>query len=192
VCSCLFLLYAIQLFNFINIYFFRNPIYNSEAYNLSSRLLSNYISLAQKHGTKIIVISDSPKNNFKHYLFETNSYNRETALHIRSLYQENKFEFRNAKFTRCENGLALPAGTTVITDAVSECKAVKPSPGKANLIIPLLADSGAIYNIYTDSVCKKYFLRKYPANFSFSDFSVENLSEKRFCEKFIVNPRARE
>src|SRR5258708_7826740 len=45
----LFFLYLFQIFNFINIYFFRNPIYNSQAYDLSSRIVSKYVSLAEKN-----------------------------------------------------------------------------------------------------------------------------------------------
>jgi 4-amino-4-deoxy-L-arabinose transferase-like glycosyltransferase len=44
--GCLIIIfYLFQIFNFLNIYLLRNPIYNSESFNFSSRELAKYLTL---------------------------------------------------------------------------------------------------------------------------------------------------
>lgn len=183
----LVIFYCINVFNFINIYFFRNPIYNSEAYNLSSRVVSKYLSLSQENNKKVLVISNSPKTNFKHYLFETNSFNATTSSNIMKQFKNNTFEMNNVIFTQCSASLNLEDNPIIITDASQKCESIDISKTKNIAAIPLLADGGPVLKIYNDSICMKYNLDRYPHNFSFSDFAVEALDEKRFCEKFITN-----
>jgi len=181
------ILYGIQILNFTNIYFFRNPIYNSEAYNLSARVVSRYIQLAVESGRKIIVISDNPKGNFFHYMFDTGIYNQNTAERIKNLIQEDRYEYDNVKFTKCSDTLDLSTSNTIISDATKKCGSLDFDNLKNNSTIPQLSDGGAIFRIVNDAVCKKYALGRFPYDFSFSDFAIESLPEIRFCEKFITN-----
>jgi hypothetical protein len=183
----LIVVYGVQLLNFINIYFFRNPIYNSEAYSFSSRIISRYIQLANEHGRKIIVISDNPKGNFFHYIFDASIYNQDTAGRIKNLIQEDRYEYDNATFAQCSDAIEVSTNTTIIIDANRECERFTLNNFKNNLNIAQLSDGGAIFRIMNDAVCKQYPLSRFPYDFSFSDFAVERLSEKRFCEKFITN-----
>jgi len=189
VLSVLMVLYGIQVLNFINIYFFRNPIYNSEAYNLSSRVLSKYIQLADVYGRKIIVISDNPKGNFYHYLFDANLYNANTARGISNLIQQSKYEYNNVTFTQCRDTLDFSGNTTIVGVAIKKCGSLDFNTPQGNLAIPQLSDGGPIFRIVNDTICSKYHesLSHFPYNFSFSDFAVENLPEERFCEKFITD-----
>lgn len=181
-------LYGIQILNFINIYFFRNPIYNSEAYNLSSRITSKYISIAANNGKKVTVISDSPKTNFKHYLFETNSYNIENAGQIKNLINQSYFKLNNATFITCSGQSIIPKDHTIIAVVGKKCTDIDFSETDNTLIISQLSDGGAIFRIVNDIICKKYNLGRFPRDISISDFSIESLSEKHFCEKYISNP----
>lgn len=181
------ILYGIQILNFVNIYLFRNPIYNSEAYSLSSRVISKYIQLADENGRKIIVISDNPKGNFYHYMFDTNLYSKNTAERIKNLIRENRYEYNNVKFTQCSDTLDISTNNTIISDATKKCGSLDFNNLKNNLTIPQLSDGGAIFRIVNDAVCKKYALGRFPYDFSFSDFAIESLPEKRFCEKSITN-----
>lgn len=181
-------LYILQIGNFTNIYYFRNPIYNPEAYNLSARIVSKYITLAQKKGINMLVLTDDPENNFKHYLFDTNSFTAQNASQVESMFKTKVFAMANVQFVRCATGLPLPAGYTIITDNSPLCKAMRIVQAKNHLIIPQLSDGGAILHIYADSLCAHYSMGSYPYNFFLSDFSVESLSAQRFCEKFIIKP----
>lgn len=48
-------IYFLLSLNFLYIYFLRFPVYNSEAFDFGSRLLSRYISLSQKTGSETLV-----------------------------------------------------------------------------------------------------------------------------------------
>jgi hypothetical protein len=53
-------------------------------------------------------------------------------------------------------------------------------------VIPSLSDGGTLYMIFNDKTCSQYALSSYPTGFSASDFLVESLSEKQFCERFVI------
>ena len=186
-CVVLFIAYGIHVVNFSTIYFFRNPLYNSEAYNLSSRLISRYIKLADAHDRIVMVISDNPGNEFLHYLFDNNLYNRNTAATIRELMRQKKYEYHNAIFTHCSDDLDLSTNNTIIGKVTKQCLSVDFGIAKDNLTISNLSDGGGIYRIVHDTMCVNYALVTYPYGFSLSDFAVEQVPEQRFCEKFIAD-----
>jgi len=180
--TVILVLYGFQFLNFANIYFFRNPIYNSEAFNFSSRVLSKYLSLQE--GKDVFVINGTPTTPLKHYLFYTNSLNKNTAESLKEMYATKKYEFNNIKFVDCRNA-NLDSGSLIIFDPGSKCENVPLH--NEYLTIPMLSDGGEILRILNDQTCSKYKLNRYPYGLKFTDFNIENLSEKDFCEKFIIN-----
>lgn len=180
--TILLVLYGFQFLNFANIYFFRNPIYNSEAFNFSSRVLSKYLSL-QKDGETVIV-NGTPTTPLKHYLFYTNALNKNTTDLLKEMYKTKEYKFNNINFVDCRNA-NVDASTLVIFESGFKCENV-PSH-KQYLTIPLLSDGGEVLRILNDKTCSKYKLNRYPYGFRISDFEIEKLSEKEFCEKFITN-----
>ncbi len=187
--SLLIFLYTLQVLNFVNVYFLRYPLYNSEAYRFSLRIVSKYTQFAAENNKKVVVISDTPKGNFYHYLFDTNIYDKNTAEKVKKLIQQNTYEYNNVKFIQCPNTLNLPADAIIINDTSKKCRNYNPEAFEYYLTIPRLSDGGALFRIVNDTVCNKYTLGRFPHNISFSDFAIENLSEKRFCEKFITDIR---
>lgn len=174
-------LYVFQFLNFANIYFFRNPIYNSEAFNFSSRILSKYLSLQKG---EVHVVNGTPATPLKHYLFYTDSLNNNTTENIKEIFKTKKFEYDNLKFVDCRN-LNASSNSLVVFDAGVKCENI--FSYKNYLSIPLLGDGGEVLRIVNDTTCSKYKLKRYPQNLTLKDFEIEKLNEKDFCEKFIIN-----
>lgn len=180
------LVYFVLLLNYINILFFRNPIYSSDAFGFSGREVVKYIQLAKKTNQKVLFV-DKPSNFvpyfFKQYLFYAKRYDKNTAPYIALAIKNNSYLIDNFEINECPK--AIDNNTIIISVPDSPCKLL--SSLKHPLSISRLADGGSIYSIYSDTICSKYRLNKYPSNITLADLKVEGLSEKTFCEKFISN-----
>lgn len=180
------LVYFVLLLNYVNILFFRNPIYSSEAFGFSGREVVKYIQLAKKTNQKVLFI-DKPSvfvpYFFKQYLFYANRYDKKTVSYVAQTIKNNSYLIDNFQINECPK--AIDNNTTIISVPDSPCKLL--SSLKHPLSISRLADGGSIYSIYNDTICSKYNLNKYPSNITLKDLKVEELSEKTFCEKFISN-----
>jgi hypothetical protein len=137
------------------------------------------------HGC-VFHLSTGPKISFYHYLFETDNYTYENALQIRELLKNNNLTINNVTFVSCQPGKKIPLDHAVIVSSETICEDIDTSKFRNRLTIPRLSDGGTIFYIYNDANCNKHDLKRFPYNFSFSDFAVEDLSEQRFCEKFIT------
>lgn len=182
--TALLFIYGLLVLNFSNIYFFRNPIYNSEAYDFGKRLLSKYAALSLNTENKVVVISESeePHILFQNFLIYTNSFNSENGGKISQIFASNNFDFGNIKFTRCPKDITSLRDNILVIAHDAGCNL-----DEKRLTIPQLSDGGTLYNIYNDRTCSRYQLGKYPKSIKLDDFNVENLSEKNFCERFITN-----
>lgn len=184
VSSLLILIYLILVVNFLNIYFFRHPIFNSEAYGLSGRILTRYIEQAGKYNKEVVLIDESSSAILpivKQNLFYTDNYNKSTASDIADLIKNGKKKYKNFKVIPCE-GYQPTRNTIIVTASNSKCDI----PKMEKLSIARLSDGGEIYGIYNDSICEKYTLSRYPKDITLDDFKIEQLTESRFCEKFIT------
>lgn len=179
------LLYIMLLSNFLYIYFFRNPVYNSEGFNFSARVLSRYIDLAKHEGQNVTIIADSTgiaSSPSKQHLFYTNSYNRESAQEITYFLRNKVSKYGNLTITNCPEKFP---NNTIITIYDSQCMNLGKNPNR--LSIAQLSDGGEIYKIFNDRVCNEYKLGRYPTGVKLHDFEVEKLSKSEFCLKFITN-----
>lgn len=178
----LIILYSVQILNFANIYFFRNPIYNSESFNFSARIISKYLSFQE--GKEIYVINGNPATPLKYYLFYTNSYNKNDAKEVAKMFITKKYNFNGINFVDCRGTNNIPLNSTIIFESGFKCEATL---GYKNyLTIPLLSDGGSIYSIANDKICNKYKLKRYPYGLTLTDMNIEKLNEKDFCQKFIT------
>ncbi|MGH7246190.1 MAG: hypothetical protein ACREGI_04635, partial [Candidatus Levyibacteriota bacterium] len=177
----LFLLYSFLFINFFNIYFFRNPIYNSDAFGLSGRILAKYLSFDKTN--QVFIINGNPSIPFKENLFYTNSYNKDTIATVANAFKSNNFSYNNLHFMTCSEVKNIPQDATVIFEN-GTCKKL-PKTG-STITIAQLSDSGAIYTIANDTVCNKFSLNHYISNITLSDLSVEQLSLQKFCQTFLI------
>jgi len=179
------ILYLLQLLNFLNIYFFRNPIYNSEGFGFSNRVLFRYVSLAKQKASRVLIIAGNESGLFKQNLFYSNDYNKNTLKKTREFLSQEKHQWGNIYFlSSCPKKLILAKDEVVILLPESRCLDEKEYPSW--LSISQLSDGGEVYRIFNDSICRQFKLGRYPEKIRFSDFKVEELSAERFCEKFIT------
>ena len=78
--------YLFSLSMFLNNYLYRNPVYNSDTFNFSDRIVSKYIDIAQKYGQKVVLIGEADElrsvSIFYDYLFYSNSYNKNVIQEV--------------------------------------------------------------------------------------------------------------
>ncbi len=190
--------YVLLFSNFLNIYLFRYPIYNSEATNFSVRLLSRYMFHQSEH-KNVFVVTGSPEDLFSQYLFYNNLYNNSNKDQIAQIYRElhtnapiRTVSFGNVTIANCPISPTTISGVTVIMDANTICKKLKIMDNKAKPIqtyIAALDDGRRLYTIYNAAYCVNNVLEPYPHDIKLSDLQVEKLSDERFCTKFISKPR---
>ncbi len=184
--SIIFIVYLFHVFNFIHVYFNRYPVYSSEAYGLSYRVISKYIELANEKDIRVTVVANGSKTFFNHYLFDTNSYRNDTKDQIRNIVSNPQpYTFANATFSRCTDKLSIVSDSAVILHSDMVCPQVP--KGEKSLTIPQLSDGGKLFSIENDTLCSKYPLNSYPQNFKFTDFDISNLTEEEFCKTFITS-----
>lgn len=194
--TVLIIVYTIQLANLLSLYFLRNPIYNPEGFGFSVRLLSRYITLAEKNNQKVIVIKQHPEDDlalYKEHLFYTDSLNKNTATQIANEILNKTYRINNATFTICPLNSVEKSSTIIIPGEVLlnkdfqdfQCRGYDWK--KKKLSIANLSDGGEIFAIFDDKVCQKYQLSRYPKDITLEDLKVESLSEEKFCKKFITD-----
>jgi 4-amino-4-deoxy-L-arabinose transferase-like glycosyltransferase len=178
--------YVILTANFVYLYFFRFPYYNSEAFGLSQRLYTKYSTLAATHGIPVVNITGSAVGYFRNYIFYNNIPSKTTIPKIREAFATGNFSWDNTVFTKtCPTAADIAKGTTAyILSDTSPCKQL--FLRHPMVVIPTLADGGMLYMIFNDRLCSQYALSGYPTGFALSDFDVEKLSEKQFCERFVI------
>lgn len=178
-------LYLIQLLNFLNIYFFRNPIYNSEGFGFNQRVLAKYLNLVKPQAQKISVVGAADSLSIlKRYLFYSGIFEKNDLSLIRDIIASGDYHWENIYFfPKCPKDLMINEGKIIILLPEANCLPKENYPYW--LSISQLGDGGEIAQIYGDPVCHQFDLSRYPVGIEFNDFKVEELSAARFCEKFI-------
>lgn len=172
------IMYIALIANFANIYFLRNPLYNSESFSFSGRELAKYLFLQTN---PVYIINNDPRTPYKEYLFYHNELNKKTANAVAQDYAQKTFTIHTIHFITCNQLDTVPQEATIVYD---NCKKI--APLSTDLVIARLGDGGRIYTIKNDSVCSQYNLKQYPYGISFADLNIEKLSTENFCEKFIT------
>jgi len=174
------IIYLALFLNFSYFYFLKFPLQEG-TFEAQSRILSKYVSLSG-NDSPITVFSANPKLVFREYIFYENRYNEKTANVINNALKQNNFVLNNVSFFPCNyTGLKNTTGL-IISDVYCAQEFSKKS-----ISIAQLRDSGKRYNIFNDKVCNQFNLPKYISNLKLSDFNIENLTSKKFCETFIVS-----
>lgn len=173
------IIYLVLFINFCYFYFLKFPLQEG-TFETQTRILSKYISL-YKNNSQITVFSASPKFAYRQFIFYSNIYNKETADTINRSLREEEFAINNISFLPCDF-TGLKDTTTLIISDISCAKKFSGSP----ISIVQLRDSGRRYDIYNDRICIQHNLLGYISNLRLSDLDLEKLSEKRFCEKFMI------
>lgn len=183
--------YIILIANFTHVYFIRNPVNNSEGFGFSNRILAKYIQLASSNQSNVLYIGNNVLNTFRQYIFYNTILNNNSIYTIQKSIRNHEYSINRAAFIECPD--ETPGN---IQDAILITPAGKPcfslssyKEEKKPIIIAQLDDSGRIYEIYNDSVCKDVILSEYQPMISFKDLNVEKMSSQKFCETYISQPK---
>lgn len=180
----LFSIYLLSYFNFNYIYFYRYPVYQSEGFFFSRRLVSRYLQL--NPNSPIVIISPEPDSLFRNYIFNTNQLNRNNIKEINRFYLQadrNNFKIKNLLFTR-DLPKEFDKNTTYFIDKQSEFK-----PADSNfLVINKLSDPAIMFYILNDKFCNQEKLDYFVHDLRISDFNLNQLSNSAFCTKYFSRP----
>jgi len=180
-------LYVFSLSNFLNIYFIRYPIFNSEGFSLSHKVLAKYLQLAiiKNPDIKIYVTAKDPLMLFLKFLYYNNIYNDfDNIKAINQNISEKKYYFGNSTFTYdcLDNTSDINTDIIWIEENAKEC----PSPVIKTPRILTLTDSGSLFSIHNDFVCEKYNLPQYLKISNTSELDISSMNEEEFCHNWIA------
>lgn len=186
--------YIILIANYLYLYFSRYPVYGSEGFFFSEKVMSIYSKRANKESQNIFVTVKDPRSVYLEYIFHNNLYNDLTSQVITSSLQNNHYSLNNVNFlSACPNlDMIKEEKNTVIINKDFVCEEVseylKNNPMPNKTAIANTADAGLIFTILNDNLCNKYELSRYPRPQTISDFKFENLNDEQFCKKWISQP----
>ncbi len=187
VLSILILIYSVSFVSFGQNYFFRNPIYNSETFNFSGRLVSKYLQLAAESGSGVVVVDKSKtiieNPLLKQYIFYTYGLDAANIHDLSKVIQNTGVSYGGFNQSGCEevsmgsdDAFIIPAGQC--PDIVAR---------KKRLTLSRLSDGGSIYDIYNDSVCSGTTHSRYVSQLHYADLQIEKMDAHVFCQKFVTN-----
>lgn len=153
----IFIIYGLLYINFLAFFLFRYSIDQQDNHFISERILSSYL----KRMDNIVVISQEPERVYYQAVF----------------YNENVD--RNIFTSTCPKEVD---NKTYIVDAKINCKF-----NNEFVVIQSQKDAGVKYKIYNDTLCDKEDLTVYRRNHFISDYNVENMNDKIFCNRWIQN-----
>ncbi len=179
-----YICYALFLGRFLFVYFFQYPIYASDAYGFSKKVLSSYIERSLRIASPVTVYSNAPNAVFKQYLFSSNAYSKDNADSVALLMRRPTYSFGSIHFASClEPGPKLPNHTYIMETGL--CEKHIPPAVLQHVSISLLADGGEVYKIYNDALCSGYQLQRYPRHITLRDLRIDILSNQDFCQQLI-------
>jgi len=181
-------LYLFSVASFLHLYFYRYPVYASEGWFFSEKILSKYSKLAQadqKIG-KVYVITPEPKIVFEAYLFHSGLYEEKDEIGLINKKMKRKdFSIGKVSFvSSCPSEIDLEVKTNdiLIADRRFNCGSEEGGDGA----IASLADAGRIFIIKNDLVCRDINLDSYYVIRSTNELKMDEMSKDEFCKEWIV------
>ncbi len=170
--------YFLSFLNFVSIYLFQYPV--GGYFDFPMRTLSRYASLSSKEDM-VFIATPQQKGKFRKHIFYANLYQTSTSYQIGLALKEQVPSIAGVSFVPCnkDEKVFMQQGVYIVDSMCGEGNVV------SHKAITQLKDGGAVYRIYNDSLCKDFELKSYPVNLKLSDFEVETLSVREFCEVFI-------
>lgn len=184
-------IYVFSLVNLSYIYFFRYPMYASEAYGFSKKILTSYASLHRKVSSDpIVIFTRSPRNIFEHFIFANNLLHKNTSTTLSTIIYNRIIPLEGVLIVDCASHYVPQLPNVTIIEAGYCEKLLSASLLKENnyLSISQLSDSGSVYKIYNDSLCSARHLKNYLADISFSAITSAYTNRSIFCDTFITDP----
>lgn len=181
--------YILSLSYFLIMYWFRTPFDKGIGQYHHKRIMANYIIRLQRENPnkKIIVVTAQPADTFNTYVFYGGLYNTKNEVEkINQVYASQNYQYQGVKFVgsclditndgKDKPVIFIERGTKCDFDQTNTPKIANPR------------DGGGMYNILNESLCLEFPQHRYPYPRSITDFQVESLNKKDFCQTWITNP----
>lgn len=182
------IIYFISFAYFYHLYLYRYPVYGSEGFFFSERVLSEYILRAKNKDRKVYVLVQDPSKTFEQYLFYSGIYdNKDNIQNIAEKIRNETFSFQEVFLINdCLEEELINEDIVIIKSKDMIClNLLKEIKEKEVLHISALSDGGSIFQIYNDVLCQKYNLKTYPRVSSREEFYLKTQEDIDFCEKWI-------
>jgi hypothetical protein len=180
----LFLTYLFFIVRFTFQYFYRLPIENNDAFYFQDRIATRYITgLQQKYpDTKVIWVAPLKQFTFYRYIYFGGYYlGTQNIKAINKQLESQIYKIGNLTIQNSCPERYLSDSVIYIIDSALNCKIPKSSATIANI-----NDAGAKYRLISDPLCQGYEHRRYPLIRHHYLLRVEKLSDKEFCENYIL------
>lgn len=174
--NIILVVYALLFTNFLVFYFFRYPVKQQDNQFLEGRILSSYLQRSAKLSETATVFTQDPLSTYHLLIFYT-GIKEPYLIPFTEQYQDIGTDYQNIT-----NNCEYSSSNNV---KVYETKLNCPKIDGNFLIIQNQKDAGSQFVIYNDKVCLEASLDPYRRDHRISDFSIESMSDKDFCNRWI-------
>lgn len=168
--------YLIFFLNFLVFYFFRYPVKQQDNQFLEGRVLSSYIQRSVSKGVRAIVHTQDQLSTYHLYLFY-GGFKNQQLLPFTSQF----FDIKTTDTYMTNNCDSKDNGVVKIFETKLNCPKIEDD----YVIIQNQKDAGAQYLIYNDKVCGGMILETYRRVHNVSDYAIETMTDKEFCNRWI-------
>ena len=166
-------IYLAFLVRFVYFYNFHYSIRQAENHYVSERILVDY---AIRENEDVIIVVPSPVQILNQYAFFSQDY---SSLQTKP-NEKGEYMYKNLLFTeKCPD----EAGGIVVTKTYDGCKG-KGTP----IVIQEQKDAGYVYSIFGSTICNPEKLDNYRRTHEISDYYVEDMENREFCNRWIAKP----
>jgi hypothetical protein len=176
--------YFFSFLIFLYTYFFILPIELFGHYQVSNRALAKFISLEFSKKEKIVISTKNPRVMFAFLTFyNLNSAELEEFVK-QNIINGNTYKLKNILITdKCPDNF-IKNTLYVINKDVEKCDKKQ---FKFEKIIANKIDAGVEFKIFNGETCSNFSLKPWIAPHFINDFSIEKMSEKKFCERWVTS-----
>lgn len=173
-------LYLIFYINFVCFFFFRYSIDQQDNHFITEKVLSGYI-IRNKNLDKTIKISAEETDRiFYQYAFFDNLYSNLKKL---PEYKEETEIIQDKILFSKRCPIKNDTNSIIIVESKLDCGDID----SKYIVIQSQKDAGVKYKIYNDSLCNYNDLTVYRREHLISDYDIEKMTDKQFCNRWIQN-----
>lgn len=167
--------YFLSFFSLLYSYFFRYPVKRQENYFLGERVLASYLKRISDGPNEVVVVGNSPRQLSLGYMLYTNYLKKAKDLPLK---EDSTINLGKVTFTsKCPEKLE---NAVLVVQAGIKCFDTQ------GLVIQNQKDSGGLFYIINDPICRGYKMDTYRRVHTIRDYKIEDLEDSDFCNRWIA------
>lgn len=173
-------IFTISILNFTYQYYFRYPLYRSDASELHERILVEYAS--RNKDQTIVIYDDEPHYLYLSHLLYKNLLTKNNIANFQEKYINQVYEIDNVIYSnKCVTD--LENYVEIYSTLYYPCQNDFPPTSKN---VSSLMDSGNKYNISNDYFCDDSKLGRYIRIPTINSLEIDDLTNEDFCSRWIT------